>query len=141
LIEKKSLRHMQGNQEDDVDKALGKRRKQRLSVKNLTLSINGKTYRIFNINEYGVGFLIDSPEEIAVGTEIKPIILDGNLPVKLAGIPRHISHYQTPTKQLYFKSGWVCGAEFTTQQDINGWKLFRKYIAENIDQDIEAAAI
>ena len=56
-----------------MDQVLGNRKKRRFAVKDLTISINGKTYRIFNINEYGVGFLIDSPKEFEIGNEIKPI--------------------------------------------------------------------
>lgn len=120
-----------------MDLGLGNRRKRRFSVKNLTISINGKTYRVFNINEDGVGFLIDSPEEFELGTEIKPIIVNGNLPVRVAGIPRHISQFQLSNEHLYFKSGWVCGTEFTTEDDLDGRKLLQEFIAENIDGDID----
>ena len=120
-----------------MDQILGNRRKRRLSVKNLAISINGKTYRIFNINEYGVGFLIDSQEEIEIGTEIKPMIVNGNMPVRVAGIPRHISQFRPPNKRLLFKSGWVCGTEFTTRHDLDGGKLLKEFIAENIDRDVE----
>ncbi len=120
-----------------MDQVLGNRRKRRLSVKNLTLSINGKSYRIFNINEYGVGFLVDSPEEIEIGTEIKPMTVNGNIPVRLAGIPRHVSQFRPPNKPLLFKAGWVCGTEFSTRHDPDGSKLLRDFIAENIDRDVE----
>lgn len=120
-----------------MDQVLGNRRKRRLSVKNLTISINGKTYRIFNISENGVGFLIDSPEEIQIGTEINPIIVNGNIPVRLAGIPRHISQFRPSNKQLFFKSGWVCGTEFTTRHDLGGKRLLQEFIAENIGGDLE----
>jgi len=122
-----------------MDQVLGKRKKRRLTVKDLTISINGKTYRIFNINEYGVGFLIDSPEEIQIGTEIEPIIVNGKIPVRVAGIPRHISQYRPPSKRLFFKSGWVCGTEFTTRHYKGAGKLLQEFIAENIDSDIEDA--
>lgn len=120
-----------------MDQVLGNRRKHRFSVKNMAISINGKTYRIFNINEFGVGFLIDSPEEIKVGTEIRPVILNGRLPVRVVGIPRHISQFHPPNRPLLFKSGWVCGTEFTTRHDLDGGRLFQEFIAENIDRDVK----
>lgn len=120
-----------------MDQVLGKRKKRRFAVKDLTISINGKTYRIFNINEYGVGFLIDSPEEIKIGTEIKPMIVNGKIPVRVAGIPRHISQFRPPSKRLFFKTGWVCGTEFTTRHYNGGVKLLQEFIAENIDSDTE----
>ena len=116
-----------------MDPILGNRGKRRFTVKDLTISINGKTYRIFNINEYGVGFLIDSPEEIQIGTEIKPIIFNGNQPLQVAGIPRHISHFKPSDEQLLFKSGWVCGAEFTPENDIDGRKMLQEFLAEYLD--------
>ena len=120
-----------------MDQVLGNRRKPRFSVKDLTISINGKTYRIFNINEYGVGFLIDAPEEIEIGDEIEPMILNGNIPVRVAGIARHVSHFDRPDKRLLFKSGWVCGIEFTTRHDPDAVDLLREYIEEIIDFDEE----
>jgi hypothetical protein len=125
--------------EENMDQVLGNRRKRRFAVKDLTISINGKNYRIFNINEYGVGFLIDSPEEIEIGTEIEPIIFNGHIPVRLAGIPRHISQFHPPQKSLYFKAGWVCGAEFTTSHHHDGGNLIREFLAETIENDIEDA--
>ncbi len=120
-----------------MDQGLGKRKKSRFSVKDRTISINGKTYRIFNINEFGVGFLIDSPEEIEIGTEIKPMIVNGKIPVRVAGIPRHISQVRPSSNRLIFKTGWVCGAEFTLRHYSGGEKLLREFIAENIDNDVE----
>ena len=120
-----------------MDRVLENRKKRRFSVKDLTISINGKTYRIFNINEHGVGFLIDSPEEIIIGTEIKPIVMNADIPVRVAGIPRHISQFRPTRKRLRFKSGWVCGLEFTTRYDLNGWKLLQAYIAENVDKGVD----
>lgn len=120
-----------------MDPVLGNRREQRFSVKEQTISIRGKTYRIFNINEYGVGFLIDSPEDIEIGAEIEPIIVNGSRPVRVAGIPRHISQLQPARMRLHFKSGWVCGTEFTTRQDRAGGKLLREFIAENLDCDTD----
>ena len=120
-----------------MDQVLGNRKKRRFAVKDLTISINGKTYRIFNINEYGVGFLIDSPEEIEIGTEIKPMTVNGNIPVQVAGIPRHISQFKPPGKRLFFKSGWICGTEFTTRHDLGGGKLFQDFIAENLESDVD----
>jgi hypothetical protein len=124
-----------GQQEKYMDQVLRKRKKRRHVVKDLTISINGKTYRIFNINEYGVGFLIDSPKDIEIGTEIKPMIVNGKIPVRVAGIPRHISQFRPPTKRLFFKSGWVCGAEFTTRHYNGGSKLLQEFIAENLESD------
>jgi hypothetical protein len=124
-------------QEEGMDQVLGNRRKPRFSVKDLTISINGKTYRIFNINEYGVGFLVDAPEEIEIGNEIKPMVLNGNIPVRVAGIARHISHFRPPDKHLLFKSGWVCGMEFTTRHDPDAADLLRAYIEEIIDIEAE----
>ena len=120
-----------------MDRVLGKRKKRRHTVKDLSISINGKTYRIFNINEYGVGFLIDSPEEIEIGTEIKPMVVNGKIPVRVAGIPRHISQFRPPSERLFFKSGWVCGAEFTTRHYNGGSRLLQEFIAENIDNDTD----
>ena len=122
---------------EDMDQVLGKRRKRRFAVKDLTISINGKTYRIFNINEHGVGFLVDSPEQIEIGTEIDPMIVNGSIPVRVAGIPRHISQFRPPNKRLLFKSGWVCGTEFTVRYDHDGGQLLREFIAELIGKDIE----
>ena len=118
-----------------MNQVLGNRRKPRFSVKDLTISINGKTYRIFNINEYGVGFLVDVPQEIEIGNEIESVILNGNIPVRVAGIARHISHYSPPDKRLLFKSGWVCGMEFTTRHDPDATDLLKEYIEEIIDRD------
>jgi hypothetical protein len=120
-----------------MGQGLGKRKKNRFAVKDLTISINGKTYRIFNINEFGVGFLIDSPEEIEIGAEIKPMIVNAKIPVRVAGVPRHISQFHPSSSRLFFKTGWVCGAEFTLRQYGGGEKLLREFIAENIDNDVE----
>lgn len=120
-----------------MDQFLGNRKKLRLFVKDSTISINGKTYRIFNINEYGVGFLIDSPDEIEIGAKIEPMILNGNIPVRVAGIARHVSQFHPPDQQLQFKSGWVCGTEFTTRLDLNGEALLKEYIAEILEPENE----
>ncbi|BBO72149.1 hypothetical protein DSCA_60790 [Desulfosarcina alkanivorans] len=122
-----------------MDPDWGKRRKRRFSVKDLTVSINGKTYRVFNINEYGLGFLMDSPEEIEIGARIEPMIVNGNLPVRVTGIPRHISQFRPSNRHLHFKSGWVCGTEFTTGHDRESRKLLREFIAENLDRDTDEA--
>lgn len=118
--------------EDHMDPGLGNRRTQRYSVKNMTISINGKSYRIFNINEFGVGFLIDSPDEIEIGTQIHPMIAGADRSVQVMGIPRHVSQYRCADDRLHFRSGWVCGTEFTTQQDLAGGQMLRDFIAENI---------
>ena len=120
-----------------MDQTLGNRRKPRFAVKDLTISINGKTYRIFNINEHGVGFLIDSPEEIEIGTQIEPIIGNSRQSVRVVGIPRHVSQILPQEKGLPFTPGWVCGTEFTTQHDLEGGKLLAEYIAETIDNETE----
>ena len=122
-----------------MDQTLGNRRKPRFAVKDLTISINGKSYRIFNINEYGVGFLIDSPEEIELGTPIEPMIGKGRQSVRVTGIPRHISQIRPKGKGLHFTPGWVCGTEFTTQHNLEGGKLLEAYIAENIETEPEDA--
>ena len=118
-----------------MDQTLGNRRKPRFAVKDLTISINGKTYRIFNINKYGVGFLIDSPEEIEIGSQIEPMIGKGRQSVRVTGIPRHVSQILTKGNGLDFIPGWVCGAEFTTQHDLDGGKLLAEYLAENIENE------
>ena len=127
-----------------MDQTLGNRRKPRFAVKDLTISINGKTYRIFNINEHGVfinehgvGFLIDSPDEIEIGTQIEPIIGNSRQSVRVVGIPRHVSQILPQEKGLPFTPGWVCGTEFTTQHDLEGGKLLAEYIAETIDNEPE----
>ena len=117
----------------NTEQNLGNRRQQRFPAKKLTLTINGKSYQVFNINEYGVGFIIDTPDEIPIGNEIKPIIFYEDVPVQATGIPRHVSQIEPPGNQLHFKSGWVCGTEFTTQHDPEGWQLIQEYIAENSD--------
>lgn len=120
-----------------MDQTLGNRRKQRYATKDLTISVNGKSYHIFNINEYGVGFLVDAPEEIPIGSEITPTIANGNVSVKVAGIPRHVSQFPSAGQPLHFKQGWVCGTEFTTRDDLGGRKMLQEFIAENIDRDTE----
>jgi len=120
-----------------VDQTLGNRRKPRFAVRNLTITINGKNYRIFNINAQGVGFLIDSPDEMEIGTEIEPMIVNGRVSARVAGIPRHISHVTLSGHGLPFISGWVCGTEFTTQHDLDGGKLLEEYIAESMQREAE----
>lgn len=120
-----------------MDQSLGNRRKPRFTVMNLTITINGKDYRIFNINEHGVGFLVDSPDEIEIGSEIGPMIVNGRVSARVAGIPRHISQVSSSGDRLHFTSGWVCGTEFTTQHDLDGGKLLEEYIAENIEREAE----
>jgi len=120
-----------------VDQTLGNRRRPRFAVRDMTLTINGKTYRIFNINAHGVGFLIDSPDEVELGTEIGPMIVNGHVSARVVGIPRHISQVISSRKELHFTPGWVCGTEFTTQHDLDGGKLLEEYIAENIEREAE----
>ncbi|WP_319526424.1 hypothetical protein [uncultured Desulfosarcina sp.] len=120
-----------------MDQTLGNRRRPRFTVMNLTITINGKDYRIFNINEHGVGFLIDSPDDIEIGTEIGPMIVNGHVSARVAGIARHISQVRPSGTGLHFLSGWVCGTEFTTQHDLDGGKLLEEYIAETIEREAE----
>ncbi|BBO93214.1 hypothetical protein [Desulfosarcina ovata] len=120
-----------------MDQKLGNRRWRRFQAQNLTISINGKSYRIFNINEYGVGFLIDTPEEIELNTEIQPMTVNGTTPIQVAGIPRHVSQLVSEDQRLFFQPGWVCGTEFTTQHDRDGGKLIAEFIAENIEREAE----
>ena len=120
-----------------MNQTLGNRRRPRFAVKGWTLTINGKSYRIFNINAYGVGFLIDSPEEIAIGSPIEPMIGNGRHSVRVAGIARHISQIQPQGLDLPFTPGWVCGTEFTIQHDLDGGKLLEQYIAETIENETE----
>jgi hypothetical protein len=117
-----------------MEPKLGNRRKKRFPGKKITISIDGKIYQIVNINEYGVGFIIDTPDEIIIGNKIEPIIFFDNVPVQAIGIPRHISQLQPSENKLLFKSGWVCGTEFTAQHDPEGWELFQQYIADNADR-------
>ena len=120
-----------------MGQGLGNRRGRRFYIRNLTISLNGKTYRIFNINEYGLGFLIDSPEAIEIGSEIAPIIINGNNPVHVAGIARHISQFNHSNTHLGFQSGWICGAEFTARYDLRGHNLLRQYLAEIMGLETE----
>jgi hypothetical protein len=122
-----------------MDQRLGNRRKYRFPVNDLTISINGKSYRIFNINEYGVGFLLDAPEAIRPGDEISHMIVNTTVPVKVAGIARHVSQYTPPEKRLYFQPGWVCGTEFSTQHDRDGHRLLETFIAETIAKNNESS--
>ena len=115
-----------------MDQRLGNRKKRRFVPKDLTISINGKTYRIFNINEYGVGFLVDAPDELEIGTEISPIVVNGPEPVQVAGVPRHISQLERPKNPLRFQKGWVCGTEFSTRHYPDGGRLLKEFIAETI---------
>ncbi len=120
-----------------MDQTLGNRKKRRYTVKDLTIAINGKNYRIFNINEYGVGFLVDAPDEIEIGAMINPLINNGNKSVQLAGIPRHVSQFQSDDRQLFFRQGWVCGTEFTARDDLGGRKMLQEFIDEHLERDVE----
>ena len=120
-----------------MEQTLGNRRKERYTAKDLTISVNGKNYHIFNINEYGVGFLVDAPEEIQIGSEINPTIANGRVSVQVAGIPRHVSQFPPANQRLFFKPGWVCGTEFTTRDDVGGRKMLQEFIAENIDRETD----
>jgi hypothetical protein len=118
-----------------MNQDMGNRRKPRFAVYNLTISINGKSYRICNINEYGVGFLIDAPQEFTIGGEIQPMVINGHIPVRVAGIARHVSEFSRPDKTLDFKTGWVCGVEFTSRHNPEARRLLKAYIDEMIACD------
>lgn len=120
-----------------MDQRLGNRRQRRFPVTDLTISINGKTYRIFNINAYGVGFLIDAPEEIEIGSDATPMTVNARVPVRVAGVARHVSQFTSPDRQLHFQSGWVCGAEFSIRHDREGHRLLETFIAETIAKNEE----
>ena len=116
-----------------MDRAMGNRKKPRYAVGNLTISIDGKIYRVFNINEYGVGFLIDAPQEFISGTDIAPMVINGHTPVRVAGIARHVSQISGFDKNLAFKTGWVCGVEFTSRHNPEARRLLKAYIDEMIE--------
>ena len=118
-----------------MDRAMGNRKKPRYAVDNLTISINGKIYRVFNINEYGVGFLIDAPHEFNSGTDIAPMVINGHTPVRVAGIARHVSQVSGFDKTLEFKTGWVCGVEFTSRHNPEARRLLKAYIDEMTQRD------
>jgi hypothetical protein len=120
-----------------MDHTLGNRKRHRYAVKDLTIAVNGKNYRIFNINEYGVGFLIDAPDEIELGTVINPLIGNGYKSVQVAGIPRHVSQFQPDHERLFFRQGWVCGTEFTARDDLGGRKMLQEFIAEAMAREVE----
>ncbi len=113
------------------------RKKRRIKLKDLSLKIKGKSYQIININEYGVGFLINSPEAIEIGSKLGPIVFEGSESVQVTGIPRHISQLVEPESRLYFRTGWVCGTEFATAHDIEAGKLLSKFISEHIGEDLD----
>ena len=54
----------------DMTKAKEKRRSARSRVTNLDLKINNRPYKVFNINEHGVGIVVNRPGELAIGEEI-----------------------------------------------------------------------
>ena len=118
-----------------MDQTLGNRKKRRYTVKDLTISINGKSYHIFNINEYGVGFLINKPDEIEVGSTLTQRIHGKEKSVQIAGIARHVSHYQPEATRLFFRQGWVCGTEFTARDDMGGQQMLQEFIAEQLALD------
>ncbi|HSO21158.1 MAG TPA: hypothetical protein VLT88_16945, partial [Desulfosarcina sp.] len=109
---------------------MGKRRRHRFSAKDLTITIDGRTYRVFNINEHGLGFLVDSPAAIEIGGSLKPLVINAPVPVRITGIPRHVSLCQAAQKTPAFKPGWVCGLEFSTRRDPDGQKLLLQFLAE-----------
>lgn len=115
----------------------GKRRKRRIHLKDTSLKIEGTSYKIVNINEYGVGFLINSPEDIEIGSPLGPMVFEGSESVQVNGIPRHISQLTNPDSKLYFKTGWVCGTEFSTAHDIECGKLLSCFISEHIREDVD----
>jgi len=106
-----------------------------LSARDLTITINGKTYRVININAYGVGFLVDSPAAVEIGSEIGPMVINGPVPVRVAGIARHVSQFQRANPPLAFKPGWICGAEFSVRHNRNAGHLLQAYLKELLDGD------
>lgn len=114
---------------------MGRRRQRRFSVTNLTITIDGRTYRVFNINTHGVGFLVDAPRLLEVGRPIQPVVINGPVPVRVTGIPRHVSQFQPSGQRLGFKRGWICGMEFGARRDLQGAPLFREYIAAIIAEE------
>lgn len=114
---------------------MGRRRQRRLSVKNLTITIDGRTYRVFNINAHGVGFLVDSPGVFEIGNPVHAVTINASVPVRVTGIPRHVSAFQGSDRHLSFKPGWICGMEFATRRDLNGNRLLSEYLAEIIAED------
>jgi hypothetical protein len=113
----------------------GNRRKPRFAVCNLTISLNGRIYQVFNINEYGVGFLIDAPHDFTIGTGIEPMVINTHTPVRVAGIARHVSEVSRPGNTLEFKTGWVCGVEFTSRHNPEARRLLKAYIDEMVEPD------
>lgn len=91
-----------------------------------------KVYRVVNINELGVGFMVNSPESIKIGKNIMGMVIEGKRSVVAAGIPRHVTMVHNHMLNLKFKPGWVCGTEFTTTHDIENGKILADFIHEHI---------
>jgi hypothetical protein len=109
----------------------------RYSDEHATVSINGKVYRLLNINDQGAGFLFDSMEDIIINGAVEPRFV-GNLSAGGAtAVPRFILLYNFANRRLRFKSGWIHGPVFTTRHDLNARKLLQEFIAENINRDEE----
>jgi hypothetical protein len=100
--------------------------------KNMTISINGKVYRIVNINEGGVGFLFDSDQDINPLTVLSSRGRQNKPAVHASSIPRFLIARRSPTRPLLFKSGWIYGPEPSTRHDLGGKKLLQDFIAEHI---------
>lgn len=112
------------------------KREHRNSDNHATLVINGKVYRILNINGQGAGFLFDCPEDIITGAVEKKIVGDESKG-DVTAEPRFILSFNFANRRLLFKSGWIYGPEFTTRHDFNARKLLKEFIAENIDREEE----
>ncbi len=118
-----------------MSQLLDNRKKDRIAITNLKIRIAGKTYKVVNINEFGVGFLVNSLEAVKIGKMISGIVIEGERSVIVAGIPRHLSLVSDQTLNLKFKPGWVCGTEFTTTHDIESGKILAAFISEHIKNE------
>jgi len=112
------------------------KRERRLLDKNPVISINGKVYRILNIDERGAGFLIDSPQDIKITAVVEPTIDQNKSAGRAPRIPRFISLFNPPNRRLLFKTAWICGPAFSTRYDPDARKLLQEFIAENIYHDV-----
>ena len=100
-----------------------------------TVSINGKIYRILNINDQGAGFLFDSMEDFIITGAVEPRFVVDKSAGDAIATPRFILLYNFTNLRLHFKTGWIYGPEFTTRKNFNARKLLQEFIAEDIDGD------
>jgi hypothetical protein len=113
------------------------KRERRYSDSHATLSMNGKAYRILNINEQGAGFLFDCREDIVMSGAVAPRIVGDRSDGGTMAAPRFILLSNFANRKLFFKSGWIHGPEFTTRHDLNAQKLLQEFMAECIDCEEE----